>query len=104
MSSINRKIAEARGWTNLHTEVMRNYCVQEWQDTLVGRQPGGQYDDDRVPDYENDLNAAWPLLAEMLGEPGIIKFISHLSSDPKMAAREISIEWLQWKGIEYASS
>lgn len=101
MSDINKKIAQLQGFT---VEKLHSGYWQLLKDGL--RDGNGEITEldawNRVPDYENDLNAAWPLLNEMFkngaGIENNIRFILELSYESSQSgAKNICQHYIQWK-------
>ena len=94
--SLQRKVAEALGWTDIHER------SELYGDTLGGDHLSAF----RIPAYDTDLNAAWPLLTMMKDLPPVIlpgQMISGRGVLPRdsQAAAKIICEWfLKAKGIE----
>lgn len=116
---LNRKIAEARGFTVERKSP--NVCALLLHDEIYSM----SYNDAEetawldVPDYEGDLNAAWPLFWELpvsaVVERDRRDTIGTLSwwvnggwqhvifdgTQPEVLARAICEAWLRWQGIEF---
>lgn len=67
MNDLNRRIADALGWTDIHTDRYwyEQYDSDGWVGALFGTPPGSQ-DKRPLPDYEHDLNAAHQVVASVL--------------------------------------
>ena len=101
MSELNRKIAEARGWTQITEE---EWWVEDWSmydsvEGLVGCPPGQDYRYP-LPDYQNSLDDAWQLLPDIPPADVASLFTLLPLGNAEQAAWLIRDAYCKHKGIE----
>lgn len=105
--SINEQIALAQGWT----EIQFDYVGDDFE--LIGI-PQGYTFPVIIPDWQDDADAALPLLAELMdgylafeAAQWVVGWWNHdgfRSIEDESAARAVCRAWLIWKGIEVEAS